>query len=235
MAEVLPNYLIKLEDVSRIYRSGNRHVEALKNVNLKIPAGKLVIIKGPSGSGKTTILNIMGGLDQPTSGKVYFQGREIGNYSERELTRIRRKKIGFVFQTYGLIQSFTTFENVELPLRINHYSWKKRRERAYECLRLVGLEKRADHRIFELSGGEQQRVGIARALVNKPEMILADEPTGELDFATSMKVMELFRKLAGKGVTICMVTHDPAVMEYGDLIYEIIDGQIINEEVIVHE
>src|SRR5690554_5375769 len=121
MAEVLPNYLIKLEDVSRIYRSGNRHVEALKNVNLKIPAGKLVIIKGPSGSGKTTILNIMGGLDQPTSGKVYFQGREIGNYSERELTRIRRKKIGFVFQTYGLIQSFTAFENVELPLRINHY------------------------------------------------------------------------------------------------------------------
>lgn len=235
MAEVLPNYLIKLEDVSRIYRSGNRHVEALKNVNLKIPAGKLVIIKGPSGSGKTTILNIMGGLDQPTSGKVFFQGKELGKYSEGELTRIRRQRIGFVFQTYGLIQSFTAFENVELPMRINHNSWKKRRERAFECLRLVGLEKRADHRIFELSGGEQQRVGIARALVNKPDLILADEPTGELDFSTSMKVMELFRKLANEGVTICMVTHDPAVMEYGDFIYEIIDGEIINEEVMTHE
>ena len=120
------DYLIKLEDVSRIYRNGNRYVEALKGINLNIPSGKLVIIKGPSGSGKTTILNIMGGLDQPTSGKVFFQGKELGKYSEGELTRIRRQRIGFVFQTYGLIQSFTAFENVELPMRINHNSWKKR-------------------------------------------------------------------------------------------------------------
>ena len=233
MTERIPEYLIQLKDVSRIYRSGSRSVEALKDINLKIPSGKLVIIKGPSGSGKTTILNIMGGLDQPSSGKVYFQEKELGQYPESELTRIRRKKIGFIFQTYGLIQSFTAFENVELPMRINHFSRKERRERAYECLKMVGLEKRADHRIFELSGGEQQRVAIARALANKPDLILADEPTGELDHNTSMKVMKLFKNLSQGGVTICMVTHDPAVMEYGDLIYEIMDGRIINEEVVV--
>ncbi|MDI9478119.1 MAG: ABC transporter ATP-binding protein [Bacillota bacterium] len=232
MSETNLDFLIRLEDVGRIYRTGNRSVEALKDINLKIPAGKLVIIKGPSGSGKTTVLNIMGGLDQPTTGKVYFQGKEMSKYPERDLTIIRRKKIGFIFQTYGLIQSFTAYENVELPMRINHFSSKKRREKAYECLRLVGLEKRADHRIFELSGGEQQRVGIARALVNDPELILADEPTGELDFNTSMKVMKLFKQLSEEGVTICMVTHDPAVMEFGDIIYEIIDGRIINEEVV---
>lgn len=232
MSETNLDFLIRLEDVGRIYRTGNRSVEALKDINLKIPAGKLVIIKGPSGSGKTTVLNIMGGLDQPTTGKVYFQGKEMSKYPERDLTIIRRKKIGFIFQTYGLIQSFTAYENVELPMCINHFSSKKRREKAYECLRLVGLEKRADHRIFELSGGEQQRVGIARALVNDPELILADEPTGELDFNTSMKVMKLFKQLSEEGVTICMVTHDPAVMEFGDIIYEIIDGRIINEEVV---
>lgn len=141
MTERIPEYLIQLKDVSRIYRSGSRSVEALKDINLKIPSGKLVIIKGPSGSGKTTILNIMGGLDQPSSGKVYFQEKELGQYPESELTRIRRKKIGFIFQTYGLIQSFTAFENVELPMRINHFSRKERRERAYECLKMVGLEK----------------------------------------------------------------------------------------------
>ena len=233
MVGIAPNYLIKLNDVSRVYRTGSRYVEALKNINLKIPAGKLVIIKGPSGSGKTTILNVMGGLDQPTSGQVYFNDKELSKYPEKELTRIRRNEIGFVFQTYGLIQSFTAFENVELPLRISHYSWKKRRERAYECLRLVGLDKRADHRIFELSGGEQQRVGIARALVNQPDLVLADEPTGELDYTTSIEIMKLFKDLSKKGVTICMVTHDPAVMEYGDFIYEIIDGRIINEDVVI--
>lgn len=226
-------YILRLIEVSRVFKMGSRSVEALKGVSVNIPPGKLVIIKGPSGSGKTTMLNIMGGLDQPNSGQVFLKGKNLNGYSEKELTRIRRNEIGFIFQTYGLIQSFTAFENVELPLRISHYSWKKRRERAYECLRLVGLDKRADHRIFELSGGEQQRVGIARALVNQPDLVLADEPTGELDYTTSIEIMKLFKDLSKKGVTICMVTHDPAVMEYGDFIYEIIDGRIINEDVVI--
>lgn len=228
------NYIIELKNVWRVFEMGNRRVEALKDINIKIPFGKLVIIKGPSGSGKTTVLNIMGGLDQPTSGQVFFQKKELRDYSDKDLTRLRREKIGFIFQTYGLMQSFTTYENVELPLRINHYNWKKRREKTNKCLELVGLSKRADHRIFELSGGEQQRVGVARALVNEPELVLADEPTGELDYLMSMEIMKLFKRLVQQQkVTICMVTHDPAVMEYGDIIYEIIDGQIINEGVVM--
>jgi putative ABC transport system ATP-binding protein len=227
------SYIVELENVWRIYEQGRRRIEALKDISIRIPAGKLVIIKGPSGSGKTTILNIMGGLDQPSSGRVFFQEKEIKDYSEQELTVLRRKKIGFVFQTYGLIQSFTAYENVELPLRINHYRWRERRDRVNKCLDLVGLSKRADHRIFELSGGEQQRVGVARALVNEPELILADEPTGELDYKMSMEIMKLFRKLVHEHkVSICMVTHDPAVMEYGDIIYEMVDGKIISEGVI---
>lgn len=227
-------YIIQIENVRRVFKMGSRSVEALKGVSIKIPEGKVVIIKGPSGSGKTTLLNLMGGLDQPTSGQVIFHDKKLNNYSQKELTRLRREKIGFIFQTHGLIQSFTAFENVELPLRINHSSWKKRRERAKECLKLVGLDERADHRIFELSGGEQQRVGIARALVNKPDLILADEPTGELDYLTVKEIMKFFRNLVKENnVTMCMVTHDPDVMEYGDIIYEIIDGRILNEGVVL--
>src|SRR5690554_2181614 len=200
-------YILRLIEVSRVFKMGSRSVEALKGVSVNIPPGKLVIIKGPSGSGKTTMLNIMGGLDQPNSGQVFLKGKNLNGYSEKELTRIRRNEIGFIFQTYGLIQSFTAFENVELPLRINHCSYRKRRELARECLQLVGLDKRSEHRVFELSGGEEQRVGIARALVNQPALILADEPTGELDFDTTKRVMKLFKELIEKRkVTICMVT-----------------------------
>ncbi|MFW5981374.1 MAG: ABC transporter ATP-binding protein [bacterium] len=223
--------VVELHDLKRVYQMGNRTVEALKGINIRIDPGKLVIIKGPSGSGKTTILNMIGALDQPSSGDVLLNDKKLSNYSQKELTKLRREKIGFIFQTHGLIQSFTAYENVELPLRISHMSWKKRRERTYECLDIVGLRKRAEHRIFELSGGEQQRVGIARALVNKPDLLLADEPTGELDYITVQTIMELFHDLAKKeNLTICMVTHDPAVMKYGDVVYEIIDGKIINEE-----
>jgi len=226
-------YIVELENVWRVFEQGNRRIEALREISIKIPVGKLVIIKGPSGSGKTTVLNVMGGLDQPSSGQVFFQEKEVKDYSDKELTNLRREKIGFIFQTYGLIQSFTAYENVELPLRISHCNWKERRERVNKCLALVGLSKRADHRIFELSGGEQQRVGVARAMVNEPELVLADEPTGELDYLLSMEIMKLFRRLVQEHkVTICMVTHDPAVMEYGDIIYEIIDGQIISEGVV---
>lgn len=216
--------------MERIYQKGVTRVRALKEVSLEIPRGKLVIIKGPSGSGKTTVLNIMGGLDKPTSGQVFFEGQQLNSYSDKEITALRRDKISFIFQTFGLIQSFTAFENVELPLRIRHEAWKKRQKKAYTFLDIVGLKERADHRIFELSGGEQQRVGIARALAVEPRIILADEPTGEVDYVTGNKIMELFQDLVQeKQVTICIATHDPEAMEYGDLIYEIKDGRLINK------
>jgi len=219
--------LIKLKKISRIYKMGSREVEALKDIDLNIPSGKMVIVKGPSGSGKTTILNIMGGLDQPTSGEVILGGQKLNSLSEKEITDLRRNKIGFIFQSFGLIQSFTAFENVELPLRIQHKSYKLRNRRVEECLEIVGLAERKDHRIFELSGGEQQRVGIARALAVNPSIILADEPTGEVDYLTGQKIMELFQEMIDQqGLTICVATHDPAAMEYGDIVYEIRDGKI---------
>ncbi len=226
------DYVLEMKNVDRVYqKSGSRSVKALDNVNLKLAGGNLIIVKGPSGSGKTTILNIMGGLDQPTSGQVYLKGKNLKNYSERELTELRRGEIGFIFQTFGLIQSFTAFENVELPMRISHVSWKKRKERARRCLKIVGLGDRTEHRIFELSGGEQQRVGIARALTNEPSLILADEPTGEVDYETGVEIMNLFRELIEKrGITVCVATHDPAAMEFGDLSFEIIDGKLSQKE-----
>jgi len=223
--------VIELRDVERTYYVGSEPVHALRGVSLKVPRGKLVIIKGPSGSGKTTMLNIMGGLDEPSSGQVLFNGRELNRFSGRELTEWRRRKIGFVFQSFALVQSLTAFENVELPMRIVGTPWKERLERAYRCLEIVGLRSRASHRTFELSGGEQQRVGIARALVNRPALILADEPTGEVDYATGMQIMNLFNEMVHRErVTICVATHDPAAMEFGDLAFEISDGSIVERK-----
>lgn len=223
-----PENIVEIKDVVRTYLVDNQPVHALRGITLNIPKGKLVILKGPSGSGKTTILNIIGGLDQPTSGTVLFQGRDLTKFSERELTTWRRKQIGFVFQTSPLIQILSAFENVELALRINRVPWAEREKRTNRALEIVGLRKRASHRTFELSGGEQQRVGIARAIVTEPELILADEPTGELDFATGMQVMQLFKELVReRGITICVATHDPATMQFGDIVYELHDGEII--------
>lgn len=223
--------LVLLRDVYRIYQTGGTEVRALSGVTMSVPQGQLVVIKGRSGSGKTTALNMMGGLDRPTRGQVFFKGTEISTFGEKTLTRWRREEVGFVFQSFGLLPYLTAEENVELPLRIAGYPSSKRRARAQECLELVGLRQRARHRILELSGGEQQRVGIARALTMNPSLILADEPTGELDFATSMKVMELFRALVDDhGVTVCLVSHDPAVEEFGDKIYELADGRVVKEE-----
>lgn len=224
--------ILELKDVSRIYDHGTSSVTALQAINLKIPKAKLIIIKGPSGSGKTTILNIVGGLDQPSSGQIFFNGRDLNTFSDKELTLWRRKQVGFIFQNFALIQTFTAFENVELPLRITRVSWKKRQERVNECLKVVGLNKRAKHRVFELSGGEQQRVGIARALANYPAIILADEPTAEVDYQTGLRILNFFKKLVDEqGITICMVTHDPAAMDFGDLVYELVDGEIVEKEV----
>lgn len=218
---------VLLEKVTRVYGSGSQAVHALRGIDLEVPRSSLAIIKGRSGSGKTTMLNLIGGLDQPTSGRVLVNGEDISRFSERKLTLWRRTVVGFVFQSFGLLPSLTALENVELPMRIVGLKASQRRKRAMECLHLVGLTKRAHHRILELSGGEQQRVSIARALVNRPQLILADEPTGELDHNTAMKVMLLFRQLVEEqGVTICLVTHDPAVEEFGDYVYSIEDGRI---------
>jgi len=223
--------VMKLCNVERTYYIGSGPVHALRGIDLELPDNKMTIIKGPSGSGKTTILNIMGGLDHPNQGTVLFKDRELNSFSQRELTSWRRKQVGFVFQAFALVQTLTAFENVELPLLINRLSWKEREKKAYQALEMVGLRDRAAHRTFELSGGEQQRVGIARALVNQPSLILADEPTGEVDHETGLHLMELFIKMVKDNeITICLATHDPASMKFGDLTYEIIDGEIVNKE-----
>ena len=222
--------IMEAREVRRIFQVGANTVHALAGVNLALPGGRLVIIRGRSGSGKTTLLNILGGLDRPTSGRVLISGRDMQAMADRELTDWRRKRVGLVFQSFALMPHLTALENVELPLRIAGMPWRQRRQRAQECLHMVGLVKRARHRALELSGGEQQRVGIARAIVNRPEVILADEPTGELDFETGMRVMELFRTIVDRdGVTVCVATHDPATREFADLQLLMEDGRLIEE------
>ena len=220
--------VVALDSVHRIYQTGSTEVHALAGVTMTVEAGQLVVLHGRSGSGKTTALNMMGGLDQPTRGKVLFKGTDISTFNEQTLTQWRRREVGFVFQSFGLLPYLTASENVELPLKITKQPLVERRRRTANCLELVGLKERASHRIMELSGGEQQRVGIARAFVTEPSLILADEPTGELDFQTSMRIMGLFRSLVDEeGVTICLVSHDPAVQEFGDKVYELADGRIV--------
>lgn len=219
--------LIRLEKVERVYRLGNQEVHALKGIDLEVGQGSFIALMGRSGSGKTTLLNMMGGLDRPTSGRVAYMGRDLASLSERELTRWRRQEIGLIFQAYALLPALTAIENVELPLRIVGARPRESIAKSRECLKRVGLGKRMYHRSFELSGGEQQRVAIARALVTRPRLILADEPTGELDQATAIQVLELFRSIVeSQGVTICMVTHDPVASSYADVTYTLDDGRL---------
>ena len=221
--------LVRVEGVHRIFRAGGREVHALQGVHLDIHAGEFVTLMGRSGSGKTTLLNLIGGLDQPTRGRVVYDGRDLKSFSQKELTRWRRTQVGFIFQAFALIPALTALENVELPLRISGTSPRKARARAMECLELVGLAKRAKHRSYELSGGEQQRVGIARALAARPRLLIADEPTGELDEATGRQIMSLFRSIiASENVAVCMTTHDPVASSYADIIYYLKDGVIIS-------
>ena len=222
--------VVKTIDLCKVYRMGLSEIHALKNVNLKVYRGEMIAIVGPSGSGKTTLLNLVGTLDKPTSGKIYIDGEDITTKSEKELTLLRRKKIGFVFQFYNLIPVLTAYENVELPLLISGVSKEEREKRVKKLLEMVGLEDRINHRPDELSGGEQQRVAIARALVNNPSLILADEPTGDLDTETGLMVVRLMRKLAKEEeATVIMVTHDPQIAEIADRIIYLRDGKIIKE------
>ncbi len=219
--------IISLLGVSRVYRVGNTKIAALHEVNLDVPKGVLAALKGRSGSGKTTLLNIIGGLDQPTSGIVTLFGKPLSRMSSMEITNVRRRRVGFVFQSFAIMPMFSALENVELMLRIAGV-WRGRKQRAMRCLEIVGLASWAHHRPWELSGGQQQRVAIARALATHPDLILADEPTGELDSATGRQIYALFRYIvAHEGITVVMATHDPVIEEYAHIVYELGDGQII--------
>jgi putative ABC transport system ATP-binding protein len=215
--------------LERHYQVGSEQVHALRGINLKILPGQFVVFKGRSGSGKTTLLNLIGGLDQPSAGQVLLFGQDINALSESERTRLRRDKLGFVFQSFALIPTYSAFENVELPLRIAGVGGRQRREQAMRCLTLVGMQKWAHHRPFEMSGGQQQRLSIARSLAHHPQILIADEPTGELDSETGRHILMLFQQLVGhEGVTILMSSHDPTVTEYVTDVYEMSDGQLVS-------
>ena len=219
--------MIETKKVCRAFPvSGEEPFMALKDVSVKIPEKSLTILRGKSGSGKTTLLNIIGALDAPSSGEVFFGGRNITGLSDKERERLRRQKIGFVFQSVSLIPMMTVYENVEFALRLSNYKGD-RKKRVEECLHLVGLGKRAQHMPQELSGGEQQRGAIARAIAHAPQVLFADEPTAELDTATSLAVIKLFKDLVEKqGVTIVMTTHDMSLMDAGDMVYTLTDGSV---------
>ena len=200
---------------------------ALKGLDMEIAKGQLTILKGKSGSGKTTLMNILSALDYPTEGDVLFQGINIAGLGEKERSLLRRKKIGFVFQSVALVPMMSAYENVEFALRMARYQGNKK-ERAEECLKMVGLGNRLHHKPQELSGGEQQRVAIARAIAHRPEVLFADEPTAELDTNTGLQVMKIFKELcASEGVTIIMTTHDSGLMEIGDAIFQLEDGEFV--------
>ena len=221
--------VVKTVDLEKEYRLGEVVVHALRGVSMELKKGEFVVVAGPSGSGKTTLLNLIGALDKPTRGKVYIDGKDLTAMNERELTRLRRNKIGFVFQFYNLIPVLTAFENIELPMIVAGVPKKKMQARTQELLEIIGLVERANHRPDELSGGEQQRVAIARALANQPSIVLADEPTGDLDTATGSEVMEVLREMSKREkVTAIVVTHDPVLAEMADRILEMRDGKILS-------
>ena len=226
--------VVELIDVTKTYRLGEIQVQALRGVNMKASRGEIVAIMGPSGSGKSTILNLVGALDRPTSGKVIIAGRDISKMPENKLGEIRRDSIGYIFQFYNLIPVLTAYENVELPMLIAGIGKEKRITRTHELMELVGLADRADHRPDELSGGEQQRVAVARALSKRPPLVLADEPTGDLDSKSGMQVMTVLKDLAKKELsTVVMVTHDHQMASLADRILEIRDGRIVKETEII--
>jgi len=220
-------YLIQTQGLQREYQIGARTVQALRGVDLNVLPERFVALKGRSGSGKTTLLNCIGGLDRPTSGTVRVFGRDLTELGEDELALWRRRELGFVFQSFGLLPTLSAYENVDLMLRLIDVPVNERRERTLECIDLVGLKKWMHHRPHEMSGGQQQRVGIARALANHPKLLLADEPTGELDSTTSRDILKLFRQIVEtEHITLLMSSHDPLVDKYVDEIVLLKDGQI---------
>jgi putative ABC transport system ATP-binding protein len=222
--------MVRLTEVVKIYRIGPVEVQALKGISLAVEAGAFIAIMGPSGCGKSTLLNILGCLDRPTSGFVEIDGMEVGKMSKAELATMRNGKIGFIFQNFHLLHNITALANVTLPFLYSDVPRSQRRPRAMQLLKSVGLEERADHKPFEMSGGQQQRVAIARALVNHPKLILADEPTGNLDSRSGLEILALLERLNREGLTILMVTHDPQLGAHAERIIHLKDGKILREE-----
>ena len=218
--------IIEVKGVTRTFRIGTVDIQAVRNVDLSIPRGRFITLVGRSGSGKTTLLNLMAGLDTPTSGTVLFEGQDISKFGERQVNDLRRRRIGIVFQSFALLPLLSAYENVELPLRISGVPGAERVRRAQEVLEMVGLGRRADHRPFELSGGEQQRVSIARAMAMRPDVLLADEPTGELDSDNAGAIFGLFRQMVDReSMTVVATTHDQTLLDLADDIYRFHDGR----------
>ena len=223
--------VVRTANLRKEYRLGEVVVPALRGVNIEVGKSEFVAVLGPSGSGKTTLLNMIGALDKPTRGKVYINGEDLTAMSERELTKLRRNKIGFIFQFYNLIPVLTAFENIELPMIIAGMPKEEARRRTKELLQNIRLIDRANHRPDELSGGEQQRVAIARALANQPTVVLADEPTGDLDTVTGNEVMKILWEMSRQEkTTVIVATHDPVVVKMADRVLEMRDGRIIGSD-----
>ncbi|MFC7048716.1 ABC transporter ATP-binding protein [Emcibacter nanhaiensis] len=221
--------MLKIHNLSKVYRTEDVETVALDNINIEIETGEFVAIMGPSGCGKSTLLNIIGMLDGASSGSYRFLGEDVVGASENQLAAVRKKNIGFIFQSFNLIDELTVSENVELALLYNNVPSKERKERVAEVLDRVGIAHRAKHRPSQLSGGQQQRVAVARALVTQPALILADEPTGNLDSAHGEEVMEMLKQLNEEGSTIIMVTHSPAHADYARRTVNLFDGQVVTE------
>ncbi|SFU81426.1 putative ABC transport system ATP-binding protein [Pontibacter akesuensis] len=223
--------IIETHDISRVYRMGAETINALRSVTITIQKGEYVAFMGPSGSGKSTFMNIIGCLDTPTAGTYILNGQDVSNMTDNELAEVRNKEIGFVFQTFNLLPRQSSLENVALPLIYAGYNKSQREEKAQKALESVGLGSRGKHKPNELSGGQRQRVAIARALINNPSIILADEPTGNLDTKTSYEIMELFENLHSKGHTIIMVTHEEDIAKYAHRIVRLRDGLVESDTV----
>jgi putative ABC transport system ATP-binding protein len=223
--------MIKTKDLKKIYRTEEVETTALNNVNLDVKEGEYVAIMGPSGCGKSTLLNVLGMIDKPSDGNYLFMGEEVGGYSERQRANLRKNNIGFVFQSFNLIDELTVYENAELPLLYLGYSSTERKKRVTEVLEQMEIMSRKNHFPQQLSGGQQQRVAVARAIVARPKLILADEPTGNLDSAHGEEVMRIVGELHEAGTTIVMVTHSPAYAEYSHRTIHLFDGHIVSENI----
>lgn len=220
--------IIRTENLRRDFQIGEEVVSVIKDMNISIEKGRLTMLRGRSGSGKTTLMNLLGTLDKPSQGKIYFNDEDVTVISDKKLDDLRRLNMGFVFQSVALISLMSAYENVEFGLRIAGYEAKQRKNRAEECLSIVGLGKRMHHMPSQLSGGEQQRVAIARAIAHKPKIIFADEPTAELDTNTGLQVVKLFKELVlNEGITILMTTHDPNIIDVADNVIVIEDGEVV--------
>jgi len=221
--------MLTLEGIERVFQVGGQQVHALRGINLQVAAGDYLAIMGPSGSGKSTLLNVIGLLDRPDRGRYHFAGRDMTTLGEDDQAQVRRNDIGFVFQAFHLVARLTAFENIELPMVLAEIAPGERRERVMEALQALGIESRKDHRPGQLSGGQRQRVAIARAIVMQPKLLLADEPTGNLDRSAGEEVMQIFEQLHGQGLAVMVVTHDPQIGSRTRRIVRMDDGAIVED------